>query len=260
MSRTLVTGAAGSIGRELVPLLRPLGVVLATDIGTFDVTKTCRLTERFDVVYHLAGAKQAPVGESDPAGTFVVNAQGTANVIAAFPGAKIILASTCKACNPETVYGASKLIAERMVLNAGGVVLRYFNVRETGGNVFRFWEGLPTSEPIPYTDCWRYFITMRQALDLTVAAVDLPSGRYTVDPGEPSHMLAEAKRLYPGRALIPIAPRRGDRIREPLHATHEHAVPVADHPGLLEIVNRHDLSADTDLWMEWFEGRAAVAA
>lgn len=256
--RVLVTGAKGSIGQHLVPLLKRRGMrVTATDIDTLDVTKVRRPGERFDLVFHLAGAKHAPVGETDPADTMLVNAQGTANVIKAFPTAKIVLASTCKAANPETVYGASKLIAERMVLNAGGVVVRYYNVRETQGNVFRHWESLPASSPIPFTDCWRYFITLDQAVNLTKLAADLPSGRYTVDPGEPKHMLAEARALYPGRPLVPIPPRRGDRVREPLHADHEHLVPVPDHPGLLEIVNRHDLISDTDLWTEWFEARAA---
>lgn len=264
----LVTGAKGSIGSEIVPRLQRvgLGVVWPTDVENIDVTDptTFELARVLDsrhgvhVVFHLAGAKHAPVGEADPADTWRVNVAGTANVIEAFPNAKIILASTCKACNPETVYGASKLIAERMVLNAGGVVVRYYNVRETQGNVFRLWEGLPASEPIPYTDCWRYFITTRQAVELTLAAADLPSGRYTVDPGEPKHMLAEARSLYPGRPLVPIPPRRGDRIREPLHALHEHVVPVASHPGLLEIVNRHDLSTDSDVWQEWFERRDAA--
>jgi FlaA1/EpsC-like NDP-sugar epimerase len=200
------------------------------------------------------------VGESDPVDTFRVNTVGTANVLAASAGIKVVLTSTCKACNPETVYGASKLIAERMVLNAGGVVVRYYNVRETAGNVFRHWESLGESEPIPYTDCWRYFITASEAVRLTAAAVDLPSGRYTVDPGDAKHMLAEAKALYPRRQLVPIPPRRGDRIREPLHAQHEHlvSVPHLTLPNLVEIVNRHDLASDTDIWTEWFEARDAA--
>lgn len=260
--RILITGAKGSIG-SLLPIRLMGHIVTQTDVDTFDVTRPVAFdrehvaNRKYDVVFHMAGAKHAPVGETDPWAAALVNVFGTKHVLDAFPAARVILASTCKAANPETVYGASKLIAERMVLNAGGVVVRYYNVRETAGNVFRHWESLPESEPIPYTDCWRYFITTKQAVDLTVAALELPSGRYTVDPGEPRHMLAEARQLYPGRPLVPIPPRRGDRVREPLHADHEHLVPVASHPGVLEIVNRHDLSTDTDLWQEWYESRAA---
>jgi FlaA1/EpsC-like NDP-sugar epimerase len=263
--RVLVTGAAGSIGSEIVPLLRQRrGLhVTATDVNSLDVTRAVPphyQADSFDTVFHIAGAKHAPVGETHPEETWRVNVEGTANVLAAFPKAKIVLASTCKACNPETVYGASKLIAERMVLNAGGVVVRYFNVRETAGNVFRLWETLDTSEPIPVTDCWRYFISSKQAVDLTLAAADLPSGRYTVDPGEPTHMLAEARRLYPARHLAPIARRRGDRYREPLHAAHEHfvQVPHLTIPNLVEIVSPHDFSSDMDLWRDLYGVRDAA--
>jgi FlaA1/EpsC-like NDP-sugar epimerase len=267
--RILVTGACGSIGEQILPLLRKHALVFPTDVlehDTYlDVTDANHVREWIRTVkpthiLHLAGAKHAPVGESDPVDTFRVNTVGTANVLAASAGIKVVLTSTCKACNPETVYGASKLIAERMVLNAGGVVVRYYNVRETAGNVFRHWESLGESEPIPYTDCWRYFITASEAVRLTAAAVDLPSGRYTVDPGDAKHMLAEAKALYPRRQLVPIPPRRGDRIREPLHAQHEHlvSVPHLTLPNLVEIVNRHDLASDTDIWTEWFEARDAA--
>ena len=238
--RTLVTGAKGSLGQLLVPILS--GEVVATDIDTLDVTTALRNDfGGYDRIFHLAGAKHAPVGEDDPGETFRVNVVGTENVLRAAGDAKVVLASTCKAAQPETVYGASKLIAERMVLNAGGVVARFYNVRETQGNVFRLWEALPAGTPIPYTDCWRYFITTNQALTLLLACMDLPSGRYTVDPGPPSHMLAEARWAYPGRKVTMVPPRRGDRVREPICGNHETLVPVPGQPGIFEIVNRHDV-------------------
>lgn len=188
------------------------------------------------VILHLAGAKHAPEGEEHPYGVLVTNAVGTRNVLAT--GRKVILASTCKACDPETAYGASKLIAERMVLNAGGVVVRYYNVRETVGNVFRLWEQIPPDQPIPYTDCRRYFISLEQAIRLTVAALDLPTGRYTVDPGEPEWMRDVAARLYPGRELVQIPARRGDRQMEPLCAESEELKPEVE--GLVRVVGTHD--------------------
>jgi FlaA1/EpsC-like NDP-sugar epimerase len=145
-------------------------------------------------------------------------------------GTKVVFSSTCKACDPETAYGATKLIAERLVLNAGGVVVRYYNIPESDGNVFRLWESLPASEPIPYTDCWRYFNAMEDVLDLTLAAADLAPGRYTVNPGLPRHMSIVARDLYPDRELVEIPRRRGDRYREPLKAQCEDMWPVADSP------------------------------
>jgi FlaA1/EpsC-like NDP-sugar epimerase len=249
-TRVLVTGAAGSIGETVVPLLRerPMTEVFATDLDGsdrhLDVTDGAAVKQLVTMVrpthiLHLAGAKHAPEGELDPGLTFRVNTVGTENILAHRGRAKVVLASTCKACDPETVYGASKLIAERMVLNSGGVVLRFFNVRETSGNVFRLWEQIPTWKPIPYTDCWRYFISKQDAVNLTVAGLKFPSGRYTVDPGAAQHMRDVADILYPGRIFVRVPARRGDRQTEPFKAAAESSERVPGTP-FLKITGPHD--------------------
>lgn len=239
----LVTGARGSVGRALCARLAELGEdFVATDIDTMDVTdevQVARLLNRKqpDVIFHLAGAKHAPDGERDPLHVLTVNGLGTRHVLEHAGEAKVILASTCKACDPETAYGASKLIAERMVLNAAGVVCRYYNIPEAGGNVFRLWESLEPAAPIPWTDSWRYFISMEQAVDLTVAAMHLRSGRYSPAPGGAQHMRDVAAELYPERVLVEIPRRRGDRAREPLVANCERWEEVN---GYLKIASPHD--------------------
>ena len=238
----LITGAAGSVGSALVPRLGE--DVCATDIGDLDVTRAGQVHEwimdlRPSVVYHLAGAKHAPQGELDPAHVARVNIDGTLNVISACQkvGARMILTSTCKACDPETAYGASKLIAERAVLNVGGVVVRFHNIPESCGNVFRLWESLPDDVPLPVTDCWRYFTPLAKAIELLMAARELESGRYCVVPGEPEWMPHVARRLYPEREQVEIPRRRGDRYREPLHASCE---VVHEHGSWLRIAGAHD--------------------
>ena len=142
--RVLVTGAAGSIGTEVVRVLRDAGgSPRATDVDQLDVRLRSSVQRVFGlyrptVVFHLAGAKHAPEGERDPQSVLEVNAVGTENVITAATvvGARVVTASTCKACDPETAYGASKLLAERLTLAAGGNVARFYNVVETAGNVF----------------------------------------------------------------------------------------------------------------------------
>lgn len=233
----LVTGAEGSVGRRLVARLRSEGQpVHATDIEV-DVSNRMLVRALFEqirpeVVFHLAGAKHAFEGELEPMHATRVNVNGTMNVIegAAAVGAKVVFSSTCKACDPETAYGATKLIAERLVLNAGGVVVRFYNIPESDGNVFRLWETIPTARPIPFTDCWRYFISMEQALDLTVAAQDFPCGRYVCDPGLSRHMRTVAEDLYPRRETIEVPRRRGDRFREPLRAECEEIWPLKGSP------------------------------
>jgi FlaA1/EpsC-like NDP-sugar epimerase len=108
-----------------------------------------------------------------------------------------------------------------MTLNAGGSVARFFNVPESSGNVFELWRSLPAAAPIPVTPCSRYFQSLEQAVGLLWATIGLPPGRYCVDPGAPRLMAAVASELYPDRRQLPMAPRRGDRLVEPLCAAHE---------------------------------------
>jgi len=246
----LVTGARGSVGRALVQWLDFLPVV-GVDIEQMDVTNAGEVAEVMDdfrpeLVLHLAGAKYAFDGEIDPQHVTAVNVTGTRNVLKAAErvGAKVVFSSTCKACDPETAYGASKLIAERMVLNAGGVVARFYNIRESDGNVFRLWEKIPVGEPIPYTDCWRYFMSMNEALDLLVAAMDLPCGRYVHEPGLPQHMSQVAKDLYPERELVEMPRRRGDRHKEPLAAACEQIWRIGPGP-LCEVRSPYDFAQVT---------------
>lgn len=242
--RILVTGAAGSVGQALLPHLQ--GDVLATDKHDLDITDPdqCEvIIGAFgpELVYHLAAQKFAPEGEDDPERTLAVNATGTANVVRAANrvGAKVITASTCKACDPETVYGASKLIAERLTLNAGGWVARFYNVRESCGNVLSIWASLPEGEPLPVAPCHRYFITSEQVTDLLLKVPTLPPGRYTVNPGDPVAVGDLAAELYPGRETLPIEPRRGDRVKEPRTAASELLLPMSD--GLERIYSVHDV-------------------
>lgn len=235
--RLLVTGADGAVGTAVLERLATSDrwIVLPTDIDTLDVTDRDAVSGLFgwsrpDVVLHLAGQKHAPEGEVDIARTVAVNVDGTRTVLDAATeiGARVVTASTCKACDPETVYGSTKLVAERLTLNAGGVVIRFHNIPEAGGNVLRLWESLPANEPLPVCDAWRYFLPMEQAVDLATKALTLPSGRYMVNPGTPRWIPALAADLYPDRAQQQIPLRRGDRYREPLHAACETTEPAVD--------------------------------
>lgn len=245
--RVLVTGAAGSIGAALTGLMKGLGLaVIATDAADCDVTDRGLLTEVMawgdpTLIFHLAGAKHAPEGETDPIMAARTNITGTANVVRTAPArARVITASTCKACDPETAYGATKLIAERVTLNAGGSVARFFNVPESSGNVFGIWRSVETDEPIPVVaGCTRRFVSLREALALLLWTAILPPARYIIHPGEPRNMTDVAMDLYPDRELTHITRRRGDRLDEPLHARSEQCVST-EIEHLLRVVSPHD--------------------
>lgn len=246
--RILVTGAAGSIGQVLAPLLQKNGCdVLSTDVEDLDVTEDWKVKAvcslfRPEVVFHLAGAKHAPLGEEDPWTAMQINTVGTQNILDSVnkESTRVVTASTCKACNPETAYGASKLLAERMTLNEGHSVARFYNVVETQGNVFEIWRNLPSDEPVPWTDCSRFFISLSEATATILWAAVLPSARYTVTPGLARRMQTVVKELYPNRDLMQIQRRRGDRQTEPLCGSHELLIPVDECHTLREIISPHD--------------------
>jgi FlaA1/EpsC-like NDP-sugar epimerase len=245
--RVLVTGAAGEIGRPLVERLQEAGVrVFPTDINGEATHMDVRVVESvrrivayFDptVVVNLAAAKLAPAGEIDPWRAASVNVNGVVNLLET--GVRVVQASTGKAVEPQTCYGASKLIAERMVLNRGGTVVRYVNVPEAGPSMVTIWEALGEDEPIPVTPCTRYVMTLNEAIGLTVWAAVLPAGRYKLDAG-PEVMISEyAARYFPGRALIGMPLRRGDRRDEPHHGTHEGIVST-EVPWIERVVGNGD--------------------
>lgn len=251
--KILVTGANGSIGTDLVKKLKEMKAnFLATDIEGdckyLDITNVDNVKSTLedyqpDIIINIAGAKHAPEGEHETWKTLSINTLGTKNLIDhAKPGAQIILTSTCKSCNPETVYGSSKLIAERMIMNVDGIIVRFFNVVETQGNVFEIWENVPSDQPIKVVSaCKRYFISLSEATGLILfAAKHNKSGRYIVNSTILRQMRDIAYDLYPERTKIVVDPRRGDRVEEKFLGTHEIVGKYLLEESVIKIKNSHD--------------------
>lgn len=248
--RVLVTGADGSIGSAIERTLRAAGVdVIATDLAPHERALDVRSPEATlrvlrdvapSVVLHLAGEKHAPDGELDPQGVCQVNSVGTLNVVNAATqvGARVVTVSTCKACDPETAYGFSKALAERITLAAGGSVARLYNVVETVGNVFELWAATPADQPLRVMPCERYFVSLAEAVSLIVWTAVLPAGRYMVDPGMARSIPRVAADLHPNRDRVFVDPRRGDRIVEPRYARSE-AAEKLEH-GLVRVSSVHE--------------------
>ena len=129
---------------------------------------------------------------------------------------KIILGSTCKAANPITSYGASKLICERIVLNKGGNVARFVNVFDTSSSVTKIWGKINPKNKIPVTPCKRFFITLNEAVDLLLFTASMTNGRYSYRNLKKIHMKEVAKKIYPKRKLTNMKLRFGDRPVETL--------------------------------------------
>jgi FlaA1/EpsC-like NDP-sugar epimerase len=251
--KLLITGAGGSIGQELIKRLNNSGFknFLSTDVdGNFenlDVTnknEVKNLLESYSPtkVINLAGAKHAPEGELTSWNTLNINTIGTLNLINNLPkNSKIILTSTCKSANPEVVYGASKLIAERMVLNSGGSVSRFFNVVETSGNVFTIWDEVNENLPIDLAPtCERYFISIQEAVGLLIFTLNNEPGRFLVNTVNITNMGDLANRVYPDRKKNIIEPRRGDRLSEKFISTSESVEKYYLNNSVVKVKSIHD--------------------
>jgi FlaA1/EpsC-like NDP-sugar epimerase len=251
--KILITGANGSIGSRLIERFKNMNVdFISTDIEGDHVYLDVTLSENVkdvlnfyspDIIINIAGAKHAPEGEHETWKTLSINTIGTKNLIDySNPKTKIILTSTCKSCNPETVYGASKLIAERMVLNHGGSIARFFNVVETQGNVFEIWENVSSDEPIKVAAvCKRHFISLDEATGLLIYISSLEeSGRYIVNSPILREMTDIANVLYENRDKNIIQPRRGDRVEEKFLSTNESIEKYIYNESIIKIKNTHD--------------------
>ncbi|MCF6366363.1 MAG: polysaccharide biosynthesis protein [Bacteroidales bacterium] len=188
----LVTGAAGSIGREIViqltkfspkriialdqaesPLynldleLRERHNYTEFDIVIGDVTNEIRIIKLFDtykpdIVYHAAAYKHVPMMENNPSEAIRTNVGGTkiiADKSVEFNVEKFVMISTDKAVNPTNVMGASKRIAEiyiqtlQQTCKTSFITTRFGNVLGSNGSVIpRFKQQIEEGGPVTVTD------------------------------------------------------------------------------------------------------------
>jgi|688.fasta_scaffold53872_2 FlaA1/EpsC-like NDP-sugar epimerase len=254
----LITGANGSLGHGIRDFLYSNKVicnVINTDILLYPQDKSWKyldvtnfdnvdsiVSDDIDIIFHFAADKHAPKGELTPDTTIDINLNGTKNLINSIKNTKtkIVLASTCKCCNPETIYGSTKLIAERLILNSGHNVARFYNVVQSSDNVFEIWNNIEDPSKHKVMPCNRYFITIDEAVALTLFTGMSESGRYTISPGESRYMVDLHFDLY-GVDGVAEFPRRGDRVAELRHSTSENIVNIDSYP-FEKISSEHDAS------------------
>jgi len=213
--RILITGAAGSIGSALISRLiqKQVALIRALDYDESRLAALCRrhssysiepflcdikasdcVTEAvkgIDIVFHAAALKHVPLSEYFPHEYIKTNIDGTYTLLKASSSAgvsKFILISTDKAVNPTNVMGATKLLAEKLVIafslnteNRGmaSSVVRFGNVLYTRGSVLEiFMEQIRQGGPITITDpsMTRFIMGVNQAADLVLKAAALSKG------------------------------------------------------------------------------------
>lgn len=277
-SPLLITGAGGSIGSTLALRLAQSGsprmVLLDSsennlcrlqqalaglgpdpgvefvlgNVGETKLLEELFLVRRPHIVFHAAARKHVPLLELQPFAAIEGNIFSTERVVAAAAkyGARVLLLSTDKAVQPASVMGATKKIAEEIVLRSGGTVLRLGNVLGSSGSVTEIFaqqamHGGPLT--VTHSESRRYFLTMEEAVDLLLTAAyiaDNSSAAVLAPAFSADHAITEladfmARVLAPGREL-PLrftALRPGERLAERLWDDDESATPASD--GLLFI-------------------------
>jgi UDP-N-acetylglucosamine 4,6-dehydratase/5-epimerase len=145
---------------DCAALLDPLSPVQA-------LAKTC------DVLYHCAALKHVEIAEENPSSAYLQNVVKTMSVIQFCTGFQVplVFISSDKACLPTSVYGATKLLAEKMVLRDGGAVVRLGNLIGSSGSVFEKWSNaLRAGGQVIITDpeMTRFFVEKDKAAEFIV--------------------------------------------------------------------------------------------
>ncbi len=212
----VLTGAAGTIGRELVRQLlefSPAEVRLLDHnesevfflheeyesvenvtpyVGSIrDYDKIAGLCRGADIVFHVAAYKHVYLSEYNPFDAVMTNVIGTQNVLKAALAAgcqRVLFTSSDKAVNPTNVMGSTKLLAERMVtaynVNSGRgrcifASSRFGNVVGSRGSVVPvFYNQIKKGGPVTVTDerMTRFIMTIPQAARLVLEACTLAKG------------------------------------------------------------------------------------
>lgn len=156
-----------------------------------DINRLERAMQDIDYVFHVAAMKHVPACEYNPFEAVQTNVIGTQNVIQAALNTnvkKVIFTSTDKAIAPTNTYGASKLMAERLIASAqyySGAnetifaAVRFGNVMGSRGSVIPLFKSqIEKNREITVTDITmsRFMMTVEQATSLTIRAMEIAQG------------------------------------------------------------------------------------
>lgn len=258
----LITGGTGSFGRRFLEILRAENrprrlVVLSRDeekqhelrqvyrddrsIGYVigDVRNRERLRSAFegvDVVVHAAAMKQIPTCEHNAWEALLTNVIGARNVIQAALDCgveRVMNLSTDKAVNPVSVYGATKLLAEKLFAEAAALrdgrapyfsTVRYGNVLGTRGSVVPTFLRQRETGVVTVTDprMTRFWITRDQGVRFVIRCVERMAGGEIFVPKAPSAAVMDlVHTLAPECRVEYIGIRDGEKLHEVLVADDE---------------------------------------
>jgi len=263
-SSVLVTGGTGSFGQKFVDVMikdyQPRKLIIFSrdelkqhemqrkysgDEKDFlryflgDVRDSNRLTRALadvDVVVHAAALKQVPAAEYNPFEAVLTNIMGAKNVIDASIDAgvkKVLAMSTDKAVNPVNLYGATKLVAEKLFVQGNSYAgwqetsfscVRYGNVIGSRGSVIPLFRQQAKTGKITITDkrMTRFWISLEQGVRFVIKCIESMTRGEVFVPKIPSMRITDlAESIAPGCEWEIIDPRPGEKLHEVLISQEE---------------------------------------
>jgi FlaA1/EpsC-like NDP-sugar epimerase len=211
-----------------------------------------------DIVIHAAAHKHVPICEANPLVAIENNVGGTYTLAQAAAAARVsqfVLVSTDKAVHAASVMGATKRVAELVVRDrvaklapsTSFIVVRFGNVLGSDGSVVPLWKAqIEAGGPLTITDpdCERYFMTIPEACELVLGAIELkrPGGTFVFDMGKPRRLYDMAFEMIlaaprPRVEIKVIGLRPGEKLTEDLHFGGE--VLPTSHAKILEVRESH---------------------
>lgn len=251
----LITGGTGSFGRKFTEIVLKEHDVRALRILSRDELKQLEMRQQLpddrlrffigdvrdrerlyramngvDIVVHAAALKQVPAAEYNPLEAVKTNILGGANVIdAAIDNhvQKVMFIGTDKAVHPVNLYGATKLVAEKLCVQANSYAggrarfscVRYGNVVGSRGSVIPLFIRQRGNGTVTITDerMTRFWITLEQGVRFVIGCIDRMMGGEVFVPKIPSMRLMDVVRTVASGAEIRIIGiRPGEKVHEEL--------------------------------------------
>ncbi len=251
----LITGGTGSFGQKFVQLMmeeyHPRKIIIFSrdelkqhlmrvagldhpNLRYFigDVRDASRLQRAFrdvDIVVHAAAMKQVPACEYNPIEAVATNITGGCNVIDAALDCgvnKVLAMSTDKAAAPLNLYGATKLVAEKLFVQGNAYrgtegtsfsCVRYGNVVGSRGSVVPLFQQQRKAGKVTLTDerMTRFWITLEQGVRFVISCIEQMHGGEVFIPKLPSmNMMDLVHALAPGCDIEVIGVRPGEKLHE----------------------------------------------
>jgi len=199
-----------------------------------DAARLKRACEGVDVIIHAAAIKQVDTAEYNPDECIKTNVQGAQNVINAALECNvhdIVALSTDKACAPINLYGATKLVSDKLFIAANNIkgprdirfsVVRYGNVMGSRGSVIPFFikKRIEGFLPVTSKKMTRFNIDLQSGVNLVMYALEHHIGGELFIPKIPSYRLVDlAKAIGSDCEIREIGLRPGEKLHEEMITT-----------------------------------------